>query len=164
MVRMAVIRAVWSPLLLVVSAFTFVLTALTPSDAARTILGTNTAGIDCRRSANRIKVTLTADGVDLNKLITDMATKIFGAASFLTATDIRQLVTEIRLADLTSQSIQEHRPRHHQRVQQLCRRAGEPTKHDSSRPEQGSRRQSMVRTGGTVLSSSSRRALGTLGR
>lgn len=43
MVRMAVIRLLWSiPLLLVVSALTFVLTALTPGDAARTILGTNT--------------------------------------------------------------------------------------------------------------------------
>ena len=43
MVRMAAIRLLWSiPLLFVVSALTFVLAALTPGDAARTILGTNT--------------------------------------------------------------------------------------------------------------------------
>jgi len=43
MVRMAMVRLLWSvPLLIVVSALTFVLAALTPGDAARTILGTNT--------------------------------------------------------------------------------------------------------------------------
>ena len=43
MLRMVGIRLLWSiPLLFCVTALTFVLTALTPGDAARTILGTNT--------------------------------------------------------------------------------------------------------------------------
>lgn len=43
MLRLAAARLLWSvPLLFVVSALTFVLAALTPGDAARTILGTNT--------------------------------------------------------------------------------------------------------------------------
>lgn len=43
MLRLAGVRLLWSiPLLLVLSAFTFVLASLTPGNAARVILGTNT--------------------------------------------------------------------------------------------------------------------------
>lgn len=47
-------------------------------------IDTATQAVIQQLAAVGVKVTLTADGVDLNKLITDMATKTFGAVSFLT--------------------------------------------------------------------------------